>query len=170
MSKWMAGAAVIGAVLGGTSLVSASIPNTDDTVTACVSRGGAIRIIDPEITACKTGPASQAEDTLVLSGPVPPPPPPLQVAVVSGAPSEQTTVAPVGIVRLTSMCPEGSVPVGRTYLNRLTEVIVDGLLDPRIDERSWEIFGDAEPGRLLPEGVLRAICLTNVIDATDAPD
>jgi hypothetical protein len=42
-------------------------------------------------------------------------------------------------------------------------VIVDGVLGPAIGDRAWEIFGDATPGQLLPDGLLR---VTNV-DGTD---
>src|SRR5262245_19644926 len=112
VNKWMAGAAIFGAVLGGTSLVSASIPNDGGTVTACISRGGAVRVIDAAVTACKTDPASQAEQTIVLSGPVQLPPPPPPVAVVNGAPSEEVVVGPQGVVRLASRCPGDAVAVG----------------------------------------------------------
>jgi hypothetical protein len=163
MSKWVASAAMIGAAFGGTTLVSASVPNGDGTVTACVSRGGAVRIIDAVVTACKTDPASQAEQTVLLSGPVELPPPTPQVAVVNGAPSDAVVVGPQGGVRVSSRCPEGAVAVGRVWLNGgVDRILVDGGRGP-----IYEIVGLGDPGLDLREGLLRAICLTNVIDGTD---
>jgi len=64
MKKWLAGAAMLGALAGGAVVADAAIPDAAGNINACVSRGGAVRIIDTATDACKTAPSSQAETPL----------------------------------------------------------------------------------------------------------
>jgi hypothetical protein len=64
MKNLLVGAVAAGALLGTGAIAGASIPGSNGDITACVSRGGAVRIIDAAVTACKTEPSSQAEQTL----------------------------------------------------------------------------------------------------------
>ena len=115
MRKLLFGAAAIGlvataAVAGAVTSVVAQEAGGD--ITACVSRGGSIRIIASG-EACKTEPASQAETPLSWSSGSAP-----TTSFVAGTPSPIVDVGPSEEGAFRSTCPEGSTAIGRNFTSR----------------------------------------------------
>ena len=165
MKKLLLGAAVAGTLLGAGTIVGASIPASNGDITACVNRGGAVRIIDASVTACKTEPLSQAEQTLTWPSAQPDVP---TISFVRGTFSEAVEITtPGGLGEFRSDCPAGSVAIGRNRFDtasRTSEVVADSqFLTPGggIVAGFWMMWVrlDADvPAASFQSGLLRALC------------
>ena len=132
MTRWIAGAVCTVGLLAGATMVSASVPNPDGTISACVNDAtGVVRIVDPAksvgLGRCIAG--GYLRETPVMwsvtgpPGPAGPPGNPGPAGPAGPAASSNVTLGPTVGASLTgqqlaiieSACPAGSIAVGRNY-------------------------------------------------------
>lgn len=108
MKKWMVAAGIVGilALGGGMAATAATTQASDETINACVNRGGAVRIVS-DLNQCKTKPAAQAETPLSWSS----------GGGITGYEVVETTHAYTADILQhftmeTAFCPAGKVPLG----------------------------------------------------------
>jgi len=119
----MAGAAGVLMLLAGATVVSASVPNTDGTISGCINDAtGVVRIIDTAkpgaLGRCiSAGILRETPVTWNSTGPVGPPgrPAPSPAIEIILMPITTVDVAPGEFGVISAPCPPETVPIGRDF-------------------------------------------------------